>query len=246
MFARLRIASRIAAIVIALALYLVLHGLWRLVRARSPWPPRFLGTIGRIAGARVHVVGTPLRRDAFMLANHLSWLDILILAGATGTAFVAKGELARVPVIGWLCRLNRTVFVARGERMNVGDQIATIRDALSRGHPIAVFPEGTTGDGTAMLPFKASLLAVLDPPPPGVRVQPVTIDYGAATHAIAWVGDEPGLVNALKILARPGRFDATLTFHEPFAPADFPGRKTIAAEARRRMEAGGRGGPPAL
>ena len=246
MAARLRVAARVAAIVGALAFYLVLHGAWRLVRRPSPWPPRFLGTIGRIAGARVRTVGTPLRRDAFLLANHLSWLDILILAGATGTTFVAKGELAGVPVIGWLCGLNRTVFVARGDRMNVTQQVATIRAALAEGYPITVFPEGTTGDGHTLLPFKASLLAVLDPPPPGIRVQPVTIGYGAATGEIAWVGDEPGLANALKVLARPGRFEATLNFHEPFAPADAPGRKAIAAEARRRMEAGGSAGPAAL
>jgi 1-acyl-sn-glycerol-3-phosphate acyltransferase len=100
---------------------------------------------------------------------------------------------------------------------------------------VTIFPEGTTSDGTGLLPFKGSLLAVLEPPPPGVLVQPVHMDYGAATEAIAWVGDEPGQANALKVMARRGGFAVTLHFLDPFDPRDFPGRKGIAAEARRRI-----------
>ncbi|MES2755629.1 MAG: lysophospholipid acyltransferase family protein [Pseudomonadota bacterium] len=221
--------------VAALLIGLVLHGGWRLVRAPSPWPRLFLGSIGWIVGARRHSTGRPLRRDVFFISNHLSWIDILVLAGATGSAFVAKDDLEQVPLIGWLCKLNHTIFVSRADRLGVADQIATIRAAVDAGWAVTVFPEGTTGTGRELLPFKAALLEVLDPPPPGVRVQPVSLDYGAATPAIAW-GDETGQANALRILARRGSFPANLIFREPFAPADFPGRKAIAAEARRRME----------
>lgn len=230
-----RIALRLTAMVATLLFLLCLHGLWRAVGAKSPWPPRFLAAIGWIVGARVRVIGQPLKRDVFFTANHLSWIDILVMAGATGTAFVAKSDLREVPLIGWLCTLNRTIFVARGDRMAVGEQVETLREAIAANSAVAVFPEGTTGNGVTLLPFKASLLEVLDPPPPGVRVQPVRIDYGAATPEIAW-GDETGQANALRILARRGSFPANLTFHEPFAPENFPGRKAIAAEARRRME----------
>lgn len=231
---RLRVAGRLLALVVALLVALCLHGLWRLVRAPSPWPPRFLGMVARIAGARPQVTGVPLRRDVLIVANHLSWIDILVLAEASGTAFVAKDDLAGVPLIGWLCTLNHTIFIARGDRSSVGEQVATLRRALERGRPVTVFPEGTTGDGQTLLPFKAALLEGLDPPLPGVRVQPVRIDYGAATQEIVW-GDETGQANALRILARRGSFPANLTFADPFAPTDFPGRKMIAAEARRRM-----------
>lgn len=237
MMGNVRFAGRLAAIILALLLALPLHGLWRLLRIPSPWPMWFLAGVGWIAGARRHTVGTPLRRDVFFIANHLSWLDIPILAGRNGSAFIAKSELRDVPVIGWLCGLNKTLFVERGARLGVAEQIAQLRDALAETWAITIFPEGTTGDGAALLPFKASLLAVLDPPPPGVRVQPVLVDYGAALADIAWLGDEPGQVNARRILSRPGTFTATLTFLDPFDPADFPGRKAVAAEARARMEA---------
>lgn len=227
-----RLALRLAALIGALLVALALHGLWRAFRLPSPWPRRFLGSVARIAGARVRVVGTPLRRDVVYLANHLSWIDILAIAGATGSAFVAKGELQGVPVVGWLCTLNHTIFVTREDRLQVTAQIARLRAALGEGRGVTIFPEGTTGDGTTLLPFKAALLAALEPPPPGVRVQPIRIDYGTATSELAWIGDEPGQSHALRVLRRRGTFPVTLHMLPPFDPATAGGRKGIAARAR--------------
>jgi 1-acyl-sn-glycerol-3-phosphate acyltransferase len=100
---------------------------------------------------------------------------------------------------------------------------------------VTVFPEGTTTDGQSLLPFKSAMLKVLEPPPPGVLVQPVLLDYGALAPLIGWVGDERGVDNALKILARPGTFALNVHFLEPFSPADHPGRKAIAGEGRARI-----------
>ncbi len=233
--ANLRFATRIAGLLLALLLALPLHGLWRLFRLSSPWPMWFLAAVAWIVGARRRTIGRSLRRDVVFLSNHLSWLDIPLLAGRNGTAFVAKSDLEAVPVIGWLCGLNRTLFVDRTARMSIADQIAQLREALADVWSITIFAEGTTGDGTTLLPFKPALLAVLDPPPPGVLVQPVLIDYGPAMADIAWLGDEPGAINARRVLSRRGSFTATLTFLEPFDPADYPGRKAVAAEARARM-----------
>lgn len=230
-----RAILRLAALVAWLLTALLLHGLWRLVRAPSPWPRLFLGLSARIFGARVRIVGRPLRRDVVFLANHLSWMDILLMAGATGTAFVAKAELRAAPLVGWLCTLNRTIFVQRGDRMGVERQVAELRDAIAHAWAIAIFPEGTTGDGVTLLPFKAALLAALDPAPPGLVIQPVRIDYGDATRELAWVGDEPGQAHATRVLDRRGTFTATLHFLEPFVPEG--GRKAIAAEARLRIAA---------
>ena len=80
-------------------------------------------------------------------------------------------------------------------------------------------------------------MAVLDNPPPGVMVQPIRVDYGAATDELAWVGDESGQSHAARVLRRRGTFVATLDFCAPFNPADVAGRKAIAAEAKRRIEA---------
>ncbi|HVI99949.1 MAG TPA: lysophospholipid acyltransferase family protein [Sphingomonas sp.] len=176
-----------------------------------------------------------MRRDVVFLANHTSWLDILVLAGGTGTAFVAKSELQGVPLIGWLCTLNHTIFVARADRMGIAAQIAQLRDALAQQWPVTIFPEGTTSAPGEVLPFKGALLAVLEPPPPGVMVQPVLLNYGAAADDVAWLGDEPGQANALRILARRGSFEVAVEYLTPFDPADHASRKGIAAEARRRI-----------
>lgn len=219
----------------ALILFLPLHGAWRLVRARSPWPPRFLGTAAWICGVRKRTVGRPVRRDVFNIANHSSWLDILVLGGATGSAFVSKAELQRAPVVGFLAGLNRTVYVDRGDRRAMHAQIEAIREAIHDG-PVTIFPEGTTSDGTVLLPFKASLLQVLEPPLPGMRVQPLFLDYGAAAAEIAW-GQEDGARNARRLLSRRGTIACTVRCLEPFDPADAGGRKGVAAEARRRIVA---------
>lgn len=233
MTGNLRLAARLLALAITLLAALLVHGLWRLVRAPSPWPRLFLRAVARIVGARARISGQPRRRDVVFVANHLSWIDIPLLAGATGCAFVAKAELRAAPLVGWLCTLNRTLFVSRQDRLGVAAQIAQLRDALAAAWAVTIFPEGTTGDGVTVAPFKPALFAALVPPPPGVQVQPVRIDYGAATGELAWVGDEPGVAHALRVLRRRGSFDAHLRVLPPFAPVG--DRKEIAAAARERM-----------
>ena len=232
----LRLSLRLLALLVTLVVHLILHGLWRLVRAPSPWPRLFLRSFGRVAGARARVSGTPLRQNVVFLSNHLSWADIPVIAGVTGTAFVGKAELKAVPLIGWLCDLNNTLYVRRGDRMAITEQVRLIAAAMTGGWAVTIFPEGTTGDGETLLPFKAALLGVLEPPPPGLMVQPIRLDYGPATPELAWVGDEPGQSHAARVFRRRGTFPVNLSFCEPFDPAAFPGRKAIAAEARRRIE----------
>jgi 1-acyl-sn-glycerol-3-phosphate acyltransferase len=227
-----RFAARVAAIVIALLVCVPLHYAWRMARRPSPWPRRFLGTVGRIAGLRVTIVGTPLRSHVLFAANHLSWLDIMLVAGATGAAFVSRDDVGRWPVIGWLARMNNTVFVDRSDRRAVRGQALTLRGALASGLPVALFPEGTTEGGEGVLPFRPSLFSSLFPALPGVAVQPVAIDYGDATREIAWVGREPPGRNARRILSRPGRVPVALHFLAPIDPAALPGRKALAEAAR--------------
>ena len=149
------------------------HVLWRILPWRSPWPRIFLGLAARAVGARVEIRGKPLERDVFFVANHLSWIDILAMGGATG-------------------------------------------------------------HGATLLPFKPALLSVMLPPPRDLNVQPVYIDYGTAASEIAW--HEPSLAtNALRVLTRPGNLLVTLHFLPPFDPKDFPDRKMLAAECRKRI-----------
>jgi 1-acyl-sn-glycerol-3-phosphate acyltransferase len=232
----LRLGMRALALVALIVVFVPLHYLYRVFAYGSPFPMLFLRYAARVCGAKVEVHGTHLKRDVFYVANHLSWIDILALAGASGTAFVAKAELAEAPVVGWLASLNRTVFVKREHRMGVAEQINALKEALVDNWAVTVFPEGTTTDGQSLLPFKTSMLSVLEPPPPGVLVQPVILDYGPVAEWIGWIGNESGINNAKRVLGRKGTFRARLHYLEPFSPADFIGRKAIGQEARRRIE----------
>jgi 1-acyl-sn-glycerol-3-phosphate acyltransferase len=227
----MKVALRIAAMAAVLALCLPLHGLWRLLRLRSPWPRIFLLLVGRFAGLRPIRVGKPLRNHVLLVGNHLSWLDILLVAGASGAAFVSRDDVARWPLIGWLATLNNTVFVARADRRNVHGQAEALRAALATGQPVALFPEGTTDGGIEVLPFRASLFAALLPAD-GVKVQPVAIDYGPAGHDIAWVGGEPAGSNMKRVLARRGSIPVRIEFLPPIEPASFEDRKSLAEAAR--------------
>ncbi|MBB5686226.1 lysophospholipid acyltransferase family protein [Sphingobium boeckii] len=233
----LLLIGRLAALIALLLFCLPPHFIWKVFRRHSPWPRLFLGTVASICGARVTHVGNPIMHDVFFVANHLSWLDILVMAGATGTAFVSKDSLANAPLVGWLAKLNNTVFIARADRLAVGAQIDSVRAAVEEHQPITVFPEGTTSNGQGLLPFKASLFAVMCPPPRPMMIQPVLLDYGAAAEQIAWTGDEPGDANAVRMLKRRRSFAVKVRFLEPFDPVHYLDRKAIAAEARKRVAA---------
>jgi 1-acyl-sn-glycerol-3-phosphate acyltransferase len=233
----MRLTLRAAAIVAGLIVCVPLHYLWKLGRRPSPWPRRFLGWVGRAAGMRTRIVGSPVSAPVLFVANHSTWLDIMLVAGATGAAFVSRDDVARWPVVGWLARLNDTVFVDRSERKAVRGQADALRDALLRGKPVALFPEGTTGGGGGVLPFRPSLLSALYPPQAGVKVQPIAIDYGPAGGDLAWGEEEGAPANARRILSRPGTTPVTLRFLEPIDPADFPDRKGLALAARAEIVA---------
>ncbi len=233
----IRVYMRAGGILAVLLPCVLGHGIWRLLSLGSPWPRFFLRTSARIAGARVTRHGRPERRDVVYISNHVSWIDILAIAGASGSAFVAKAELETAPFVGWLASLNRTIYVSRDDRSGVAEQIARLRSALDDIWSVTIFPEGTTNDGKSLLPFKSSLLKILEPPPTGVVVQPLMLDYGDVGPEISWLGVERGKDNALRIMARPGTFSLGLHFLEPFRPEEFAGRKAIAAECKARIGA---------
>ena len=231
----IRFVCRTLLIVLGLALCLPLHYSSRLLLGGSLWPHRFLWWAGWSAGLRVRIEGAPLERDVLFAANHKSWLDILLLGGSAGAAFVSKEEVARWPVVGWLAGLNRTVFVARAERHSVRGQADALRTALGAGQPVALFPEGTVTGQDIVLPFRPSLFASLFPPLPLTKVQPVAIDYGPAAADIAWLDGETIVANARRILSRPGTIAVTLLFLDPVDPHEAGDRKALASAAREKV-----------
>ena len=175
-----RVSLRILAMALLLLACLPLHYAAALFTRHKPLPRFFLGAVAWLAGVRVRQHGEKVHRGAFLLANHVSWIDIPAMAGATGTAFVGHDGLASMPLLKWLCKLNDTVFVARHDRASVARQVALVREEIRDTGALAIFPEGTTSDGTGLLPFKSSLLSALEPLPEGIAVQPVLLDYGPA------------------------------------------------------------------
>jgi 1-acyl-sn-glycerol-3-phosphate acyltransferase len=234
---RLRIAVRAFATLGWLGACLVLYAFAAPLPGRNPVSRLFLGGLLRVVGARMTIVGKRPSSPAILLANHVSWIDILALAGATGTAFVAHDGLAGNPILRFLCRLNRTVFIARHDRASIGGQVDQVQQGLLETGVLTLFPEGTTNDGATLLPFKSSLLAAVEGSDTQVAVLPVWLDYGAEATDIAWAGDEPGLANVLRLLARSKPVHVTVHLLPPLASQQRKDRKTIATAAREAIAA---------
>lgn len=230
-----RVTLRLSAMLVLLLACVPLYYLARQVTPHNPVPRRFLAGIGVITGLRLRTRGEKVHRGAFLLANHVSWLDIPAIAATTGSAFVGHDGLASMPLLKWLCKMNDTVFVARHDRKSVAAQVAAVRTAIRDTGALTVFPEGTTSDGTGLLPFKSSLLSALEPLPDGIAVQPVLLHFGTEAAEIAWVGEEHGLDNFLRLLARRRPIELTVHFLPVLTGPELASRKTIAQAAREAM-----------
>jgi 1-acyl-sn-glycerol-3-phosphate acyltransferase len=231
--ARWRAYLRLAGLVGWFILCIVPHHLAKWTRGTSRWPRRFLGGVARIVGADVRLEGHAPGRGELLIGNHVSWLDIPVLAGATGCAFVSKAEVQGHPFLKWIADQNHTLYVDRGDRRGIHEQTARMRDALAGGQPLAVFPEGTVGDGGQLLPFKPALLSAFAPAPDDVQVRPVAIDYEGFAIELAWSPGEHGVANFFRVLGRKGRLPVTVRVLDPLPAHE--DRKTMARDAHDRI-----------
>ncbi|TNC51212.1 1-acyl-sn-glycerol-3-phosphate acyltransferase [Rubellimicrobium rubrum] len=190
----------------------------------------------RFIGLRVRVVGEPIRGPGAILANHSSWLDILVLNSRQRLVFVSKSEVAAWPGIGHLARATGTLFIRREARGEVTAQARALSDRVAAGQTIALFPEGTSTDNRRVLPFKPSLLAGLlsKDLPDDLTLQPVTLWYeaplGQDPRFYAWYGSMDFGPHALAVLAASHRGVVHVTYHAPI-PVAGRERKSLAAEA---------------
>lgn len=242
---KLRIAVRGAAIAAATgglyALYLcglVIAG--AIPRARRAWRAGILRAWGRLVcaalGLRLERTGRPPAPPCMVVSNHLGYLDIPVLASQLGAVFVAKSEIARWPVWGPLARTMGTLFVERERKRDIPLVNTRIERALRRGERIVLFPEGSTGDGQRVQPFRASLLAPAADG--GHAVHHASLSYATApadppaASAVCWWGGVPFARHALGLLALE-RIEARLAFGErAFAGRD---RKRLAEELWRAV-----------
>lgn len=229
----LRLVARSGAVVILLLICSPLHLLTKAATGRSPWPQRFLAGVAWLIGVRVRVSGSPVMPHTLLLPNHVSWIDIVVLAGTTSCAFVSKDELGH-PLVHWLADQNGTIYVRRTHRKGAKDQAIALAKALEGDRPVAVFPEATVGPGDRLLPFRSTLIEAANYAARDVVIRPVVLDYGPIAASIAWYR-QPAMDNVRRILGRPGVIRVHLHL---LPPLDRSGdRKQLTAAARTAIAA---------
>jgi lyso-ornithine lipid O-acyltransferase len=197
----------------------------------------------RLCGVSVTTIGTPAsNQPVVFVTNHISYLDIPVLASLAEVVFIAKADIGGWPIAGRLARLQRSVFVKR-RRTSVGDESDMVRARLAEGHNLVLFGEGTTGDGNRTLPFRSAFLSVAEARAGAhvPNIQPVTIAYTqldgmplgrAFRQIIAWYGDARLAGHAWTLLGL-GKIRATVVFHEPLDASTFASRKALTQACER-------------
>jgi 1-acyl-sn-glycerol-3-phosphate acyltransferase len=199
----------------------------------------------RILDVRVSIDGKVLKQGpAIFAANHVSWLDIVILSSVAPVSFIAKRDVKNWKFFGALARLQRTVFVDRDRRHTTGTSRDEMRERLKAGDMLVLFAEGTSGDGARVLPFKSTFFAAAEHT--GVSVQPLSVVYTGHRNLpmtrrlrplYAWYGDmemPPHLWGA----AAHGPIEVNIICHAPLSMAGQGNRKTLAKQAEEAVRQG--------
>jgi len=205
----------------------------------------------RIAGIRVRVLGSPATtpdRPVVFVSNHTSWADILVLGGVLEACFVSKAEIASWPLVRTVARLGRTVFVSRRRSATLKER-DELAERLAAGDSIILFPEGTTSDGSRVLPFRSALLGMVETGPEARHpplVQPVSVVFdrldglpiGRKDRAhFAWYGAMDFADHAWVLLSRRSS-RVSVFLHPPLDPRQFPSRKALAEAAYAAVDSG--------
>ncbi|MBS1786947.1 MAG: 1-acyl-sn-glycerol-3-phosphate acyltransferase [Acidobacteria bacterium] len=172
---------------------------------------------------RVHVEGNPPDPPFFLVANHLSYVDIILLASRLECTFIAKNDIAAWPGMGWLARSIGTIFIDRKNFQDIPRVIELIDETLAKGQGVILFPEGTSTMGESVMPFSPALLE------PAARAA-YPVSYAALRYetppteppahaAVCWWGDMDFVPHFLKLLM-VSNFDATIVFGEDAIQAD--------------------------
>ena len=249
MIGRIRLAVALACVVVSTLVLVPLQLIAMKTRLWSEWRVLRLWHRAncRALGFRIHQHGKlTARRPLVVASNHVSWTDISVIGSRCDVSFIAKADMAAWPVMGWLARLQRTIFIERERRRTSGTQASEIARRLAAGEAIVLFAEGTTGDGNTILPFKSTLfgaatMAISEGAVDKVFIQPMTIAYtriqgmpmGRRGRPLAaWIGDTELAPHAATLLSE-GAVDVELHFGEAMDFAAGDSRK----EATRRAEA---------
>ena len=228
---------------------------------RMPWtrayPHQYMRFLCALLGIKIDVHGEMVRGGPVLIAaNHVSYLDILVLSALGEIAFIAKTQVGGWPLFGQGARVMRTIFVDRDRRQRAMHDRNQIQDRLREGDALVLFPEGTSTDGNSIAPFKSSLLSVAEIDlsdqeakirrPYRVRVQPVSLAYcnlngvpmGRRNRPLfAWYGDMD-LVGHLWRALVAGPIDVVVHFHPPVTIAQLGDRKALTRHCEAVVRAG--------
>ena len=223
-------------------------GLWLRRNWVAEFPCFYHRQCCRILGIRVKQVGSPVAdRPVLFAANHTGYLDIAVLGSLIPGSFVSKSEIAKWPLFGQLAKLQRCVFVDRQVR-TTAQQRNAISERLAARDALILFPEGTSGDGNFVLPFKSALFSSVfnDRSDTSIAVQPVSVAYTRLDGLpigrflrpfFAWYGDMTLPPHLWRVLGL-GRIEVVVEFHPPASVADFASRKHLAQFCYERVSAG--------
>jgi 1-acyl-sn-glycerol-3-phosphate acyltransferase len=181
-------------------------------------------------GLEVVVEGSPPEGPALLAANHVSWLDPLVVASALPCIPISKADVARWPLVGKLAMGMGVIFLSRGDTRSGARVMREAEDAFRRGLPVLNFPEGTTTDGSTVREFRRGLFGVAGRA--GVPVVPVALAY--EPRGLAWIGDQTFLPHWLAFAAGPGG-RAFLRFGRPLAAMAAGPPEALAGVARARV-----------
>lgn len=237
----------ISVLVLGVVLLLPLRGVERLFSgARRPWTGPWVQGVCRlcvwIIGLGWRREGRPMRGPGAVVANHSSWLDILVLNAAMPVFFVSKAEVAGWPGINILTRVTDTHFVTRDPRL-ARRQAQEFAARTRAGHRLLFFPEGTSTDGRRVLPFKPTLFqGFLDEAlPADLAIQPMTAVYrapqGRDPRFYGWFAEMSLASHLIAVLAQPRQGIVTVRLHPPI-PVTGESRKTLSAKAEAAVRAG--------
>jgi len=213
----------------------LLHGANRSLASRVAWLSRASTRHAKWIGLKIRVHGE-VPRAGLIVANHVSYLDIVALSTVARCAFVAKKEVATWPLFGLYARLGATIFVNRERRGAVADVAGEMRTLLDAGVPVVLFPEGTSTDGSQVLPFRSSLFepVVELARPVTACAQRYSLDEGSVADEVAYWRDMTLAPHLLNLLAK-----STVTLDLHFGPS-LPrtgDRKQLARELHAEVSA---------
>jgi 1-acyl-sn-glycerol-3-phosphate acyltransferase len=220
------VLSGIFVVTFALYPWLVACFLLRYQRGQRFIPKVFHRTMSGLLGLTVVVRGSPSSlRPLFLVSNHTSWLDIVVITSFLPVVFVAKQEVENWPFFGWLAKLQRSIFVNRDKRHDVHKAVGRIAEALLSGEVIGLFPEGTSTGGTDVSPFRSALIGAVHETLrratnlPTLTIQPLAITYVGPNRKLAvWAReDETPFFSHLLQVASLRQIDLLLTWGEPTA-----------------------------